>query len=59
MNKPTQWFQVTREQFDRMQVGKKFRMDGRVVKVVERSEDSGKMSTGWSHTACMVRVKEV
>jgi hypothetical protein len=58
-SRETRWFQVTREQFERMQIGKRFRMDGRVAKVVSRSEGNGRMSTGWTSTSYMVRVEFV
>jgi hypothetical protein len=54
----TTTFQVSREVFDRVQVGKSYRFDGRVGRVVEKHEDGqGQSSTGWSSSVPMVTVK--
>jgi hypothetical protein len=58
MNKKNGMVEVSNEMFDRMQVGKSYRFDGCVGRVVRKfPEGQGKSSTGWSSMMPMVEVK--
>lgn len=51
------WVQVSYELFAQIQVGKSYRIDGRIGKVVEKSENSGqRTAAGFHSTIPMVRV---
>jgi len=53
----TTTFQVSRDIFDRLQIGKTYRFDGRKGKVVAKHEDgAGESATGWSSCVPMVTV---